>query len=138
MTVDVVAILEWVWKSILILVASAHALSCLLGIAIGIMLAEFLAHMLPAKMDSYYADRVTRLVCLGVSLLTTFALDTTTIGLFLAVLSGLAGPTMHGFLLRWVAFRWPKYTPKALVQGPLDTVSPRPLIPSSNTTKDGS
>jgi hypothetical protein len=129
-TIDLFAIVRWAWEQLLALFALAHTFSAALGIAIGVALSEFLAHMLPPNMDSYYADRITRLVCLGVSMCATFALDPTTIGFFLAMLAGLAGPTVHGFTLRYVNAHWPNFTPKALIQGPCDTVAPRPLLPN--------
>lgn len=128
MTIDLAAILRWFWEALLSLIASVHGSAAVVGIAIGVALSEFLAHMLPPGMDSYYADRITRLVCLGVSLCTTFALDATLLGFFLALLAGLAGPTVHGFMLRYVNARWPNLTPRALIPGPCDTVAPRPLI----------
>jgi hypothetical protein len=128
-TIDLFAIVRWAWEQILALFALAHTFSAALGIAIGVALSEFLAHMLPPNMDSYYADRITRLVCLGVSMCATFALDPTTIGFFLAMLAGLAGPTVHGVLIRFVAFRWPNLIAKALIPGPFDTCAPRPIIP---------
>lgn len=129
MTIDLAAILHEAWTWVVAALTAVHAFAWLLGIAIGVALAEFLAHMLPPNMDSYYADRLTRLVCLGVSGCVTFALDTTLTGFFLAGLSGLASPTVHGFLLRYVAFRWPRLTPRALMPGPCDTAAPRPLLP---------
>lgn len=129
MTIDVAAILRWLWEALLGLVASVHGSAAVIGILIGVALAEFLAHMLPPGMDSYAADRITRLVCLGVSMCSTFALDATLVGFFLAMLAGLAGPTVHGVMLRYIAFRWPNLTPRALIPGPCDTVAPRPIIP---------
>jgi hypothetical protein len=130
MTLDLLAILKWAWAALLDVLSGLHAGACVLGIVVGVALAEFLAHMLPPGMDSYYADRITRLVCLGVSLCTTFALDPSMIGFFLALLSGLAGPTVHGFMIRWVAFRYPNLVARALIPGPCDTPAPRPLLPS--------
>lgn len=127
MTIDVAAILRWLWEALLGLVSSVHGSAAFIGILIGVALAEFLAHMLPPGMDSYAADRITRLVCLGVSMCSTFALDVTPVGFFLALLAGLAGPTLHGFTLRFVFARWPNFTPKALIESPCDP--PRPLIP---------
>lgn len=139
MTIDLAAILRWLWEALKALLTSAHGFAAFIGIAIGVALAEFLAHMLPPGMDSYYADRITRLVCLGVSLCSTFALDATLPGFFLAMLAGLAGPTVHGFTLRYINARWPNYTPKALIPGPCDTVAPRPIIektPPAATSHD--
>ncbi|HKS97636.1 MAG TPA: hypothetical protein VJV74_16085 [Terriglobia bacterium] len=131
MTVDLAAILRWCWEAIRALLTSAHGFAAFIGIAIGVALAEFLAHMLPPGMDSYYADRITRLVCLGVSLCSTFALDATLPGFFLALLAGLGGPTAHGFILRYINARWPNLTPKALIPSPGNTTAPRPLLPAT-------
>ena len=128
MTIDLAAIARFIWEALTGLLKTTHGGAAALGIALGVFLAEFLAHMLPPGMDSYYADRITRLVCLGVSLCVTFALDTTLAGLFLAIMAGLAGPTAHGFLIRYVNARWPNLTARALIPGPCDTVAPRPLI----------
>lgn len=138
MTIDLAAILRWITEALRALLTGVHGFAVFVGIAIGIALAEFLAHMLPPGMDSYYADRITRLVCLGVSLCSTFALDVSLAGFFLALLAGLAGPTAHGFILRYVNARWPNLTPKALIPGPCDTVAPRPLIetPSAAASRD--
>jgi hypothetical protein len=128
-TIDLVAILRWVMDAM----KGVHAFATLIGILLGVALAEFMAHMLPPEMNAYTADRLTRLICLGVSLTTTFALDSTLPGFFLALLAGLAGPTVHGFTLRYVNHHWPNFTPKALIDAPGDPIRVRPIIPEEQS-----
>lgn len=129
MSFDLTAFAKWLWEALTGLLQTQHGAAVLLGISIGVLLAETLAHCLPPAMDSYYADRLTRLTCFGVSLTSTFSLDASLHGFFLAVLAGLAGPTLHGVMLRYIAARWPSRTPQALIPGPCDDPPPRPLIP---------
>lgn len=114
---------EWLWS----ILQGTHASAAAIGVLIGVALSEALAHVLPPGMNAYAADRITRLVCFGVSLTSTFALDATLQGFFLALLAGLAGPTLHGLILRYVNARWPNLTPKALIDAPGD--EPRPILP---------
>lgn len=124
------SILDWIWLKLVELFSSTHGFAALLGVLIGVFLTEALAHMLPPGMNAYAADRITRLVCFGASLCATLALDPTVRGAVLALLAGLAGPTLHGLFLRYVNARWPNLTPRALIDAPGD--APRPLLP-----KDG-
>lgn len=121
------SILDWIWLKLEAVVSSVSAFAVLMGICIGVALAEALAHCLPPTMAAYAADRITRLVCFGASLCATLALDPSVRGAVLAVLAGLAGPTLHGFVLRYINNRWPNWTPKALIDAPGDC--PRPLVP---------
>lgn len=116
--------LDWIAIQLRSIIGNTHGAACLLGIAIGVFLTECLAHVLPPTMPAYYADRLTRLCCFGTSMIVTFAMDVTLTGLFLAVLAGLAGPTVHGVTLRYIAARWPSLTPKSLVDNPGDAVRP--------------
>ncbi len=115
---------DWLVTQFRAIVSNTHGAASLLGIAIGVLLTEFLAHMLPPTMPAYYADRLTRLCCFGTSMIVTFAMDVSLTGLFLAILAGLAGPTVHGVALRYIAARWPSLTPKSLIDNPGDAVRP--------------
>lgn len=128
----------WFWGLFKHVMESVHGAATVLGIVVGVFLTEFFAHILPPDMNAYSADRLTRLVCLGVSMTTTFALDATLVGFFLALLAGLAGPTVHGFVLRYIASRWPNLVPKALIESPTDKPSAaeiRPLLPRNEGEK---
>ena len=128
MTIDLAAILKWCWEAILGVLHTAGGAAVVLGLLIGIALAEALAQLLPPAMDAYTAVRITRLSCFGASLTTTFTLDATLTGFYLAVLAGLAGPTVHGAALRIVAARWPAFAPKALIPGPGDNPPPPSIL----------
>lgn len=121
------AFLDWAYLKLEAIFAGVHAFAALMGVLVGVALTEAMAHALPPSMPAYNADRLTRLVCFGVSSITTLALDTTVRGAVLALLAGLAGPTLHGFLLRYVNARWPALTPPALVDCPGAPI--RPVIP---------
>lgn len=106
--------LDWIAIQIRAILANAHGFPSVIAIAAGILLSETLAHMLPRSMDAYAADRVTRLTCFGVSSCMTFWLDATAIGFCLAIVTGLAGPTLHQMGARWFYSRYPDLIPKAM------------------------
>lgn len=105
---------DWLLTQFRAIIATTHGVSSVIGILIGIFLSEFIAHMLPPRMDSYAADRLTRLVCFGASSCATFALDVSLLGFFLAMLTGLAGPTLHQVGSRWLYSKFPQTKPEAL------------------------
>lgn len=106
---------DWLVIQLRALAANVHGFASLVGIAIGIALAETITHFLPPKMDAYAADRIARLLCFGVSAIATFAMDTSVAGFCLALLTGLAGPSLHQFGTRWLYARFPSLQPKALI-----------------------
>lgn len=108
-------IADWIVVQIRALLASTHGFACIVGIAIGVALAETITHFLPPAMSAYAADRVGRLICFGVSAIATFAMDTSVAGFCLALLTGLAGPSLHQFGTRWLYARFPSLQPKALI-----------------------
>lgn len=108
------SVLDWIAVQVRALAATAHGMSSIVGLLIGIFLAETIAHMLPQQMNPYEADRLTRLSCFGVSSCVTFALDVSLLGFCLAILTGLAGPTLHQFGSRWLYAKFPDTQPKAM------------------------
>lgn len=106
--------LDWLAIQVRTILQNAHGYPFVIALAAGIFLAEALAHILPPGMDSYAADRLTRLTCFGVSACMSFWLDATAIGFCIAITTGLAGPTVHQLATRWLYSKFPQTKPEAL------------------------
>lgn len=86
----------------------------MVGMLVGLAATEAIAHMLPPSMPAWEADRMIRLLVLGIAMCSSFALQPTVLGLVLALFSGLAAPTVYQFGTRWLYDKWPSLRPKAL------------------------
>lgn len=122
---------DWLAVQFRSLLATTHGFASIIGILIGVACTEAISHFLPPTMPAYYADRLTRLLAGGLSCIATFALDVSMAGFFLAILTGLASPTVHGMALRYINSRWPSLTPKALIDNPGDAVRPTLRAPEN-------
>lgn len=103
-----------VWGVVLQLFANQEARAVLVALGVGGFGTEFLAHTLPHDMEAWQADRVVRLICLGLAWITAFAMVTTVTGFFVGLFAGLAAPTLYSFATRAIYARWPALEPKAL------------------------
>lgn len=106
--------LTWAWGVIVQIVQDEQAKAVLIALGVGGFGTEFLAHMLPRNMDPWQADRVVRLISLGLAWTTAFAIVTTPVGFFVGLFAGLAAPTLYSFATRAIYARWPALKPEAL------------------------
>jgi hypothetical protein len=105
---------QWAWAQVLLIMQDAQMRAIVAGMCVGMAATEAVAHMLPPAMEAWRADRLVRLVVLGVAMCSSFALMPTLHGFVWAFFAGLAAPTVYSFATRCVYARWPALEPKAL------------------------
>jgi hypothetical protein len=106
--------LDFLAVQIRTILANTHGAASLMGLAAGVFLSAALPYLLPQKMDPYLAERTSRLSCFGLSACINFSQDPSAVGFCLAIITGLAGPTIWQFVTRWLYARYPSIEPKAL------------------------
>ena len=85
-----------------------------LALLVGIALAEWLAHMLPSRLQAQIAERIVRVCVLLLVTGGAYKLHPTTIGAGWALFAGLASVSIHHHLQSWAYAKWPSLQPKAL------------------------
>ena len=106
--------IEWAWDEFLRHMPPGQLFAIMVGMLVGLAATEAIAHMLPRKMDAGDADRIMRLLVLGIAMCCAFALQPTVLGFVMALFDGLAAPTVYQFATRWLYSKFPVLQPKAL------------------------
>lgn len=119
--------IKWAWDQVLALFAHQDFSAAASGLALGVAFTDFVARMLPARIDAEYAARLVRLVVFGIVTIAAFALNPTPTGAVLALLVGAAAPAVQVLMLRAIYARWPAMKPPALVACPTDNPPPKSL-----------
>jgi hypothetical protein len=107
--------LKWGWLQLMELFRLNEVLAASAALWLGIALTDAIARLLPPDMDSYYAQRLTRLIVFGTSTTAAFALNPTRLGFVLAMMVGAAAPGLQILLMRALYARFPAMKPQALV-----------------------
>lgn len=85
-----------------------------LALLVGLALTEFVAHLLPGRLNRRPAEKVIRtVVAIAVTWLGYWQ-HPTTIGAGWALFAGLSAPSIHHHLQSWAYAKWPTLRPKAL------------------------
>lgn len=107
-------LLQAAWAVIKELFQSEQSRAVALSLGVGGFLTEFVSRFLKPDMDHWQADRLVRLISLGIAWCTGFAAVPTVNGFLYGLLSGLAAPTVYSFVSRAIYARYPALKPEAL------------------------
>lgn len=107
-------LLTALWSVVVQLFANPQSQAVLIALGIGGFGTEFVAHMLPSRMEPPQSDRIVRLISLGLAWITAFHLVTTPTGFFMGLFAGLSAPTLYETATRIAYARWPSLKPEAL------------------------
>ena len=115
---------KWIWEQLAVLFAIPESRAAVAALVLGIAMTDFVARMLPARMDADYAARLMRLIVFGMVTSCAFWLDPTPLGLVLALTVGAAAPGIQSLMLRGIYARWPAMKPESLVSCSTDKPPP--------------
>ena len=108
------AIADWIAVKLQAALGHEAAFAAIVALVLGVFVSESIVRMIRADYSTYRAQRLLRLIAGGTELCAGFALEPDVRGFIVAMICGLAGPTMHDLLFGWLYSRWPALKPKVL------------------------
>jgi hypothetical protein len=119
---------KWIWTQFAVLFAIPEVRAGFAALALGVAMTDFVARMLPARMDADYAYRLMRLFVFGISTVAAFWLNPSPLGLVVALIVGAAAPAVQVLSLRAIYAKWPAMKPESLIACSTDKPAPPSIV----------
>lgn len=108
------AIADWITIKLQAALAHEGAFAAIVALTLGVFVSESIIRIIPADYSTFRAQRLLRLIAGGTALCAGFALQPSARGFLIAMVCGLAGPTVHDLAFGWLYARWPSLKPPVL------------------------
>ena len=108
------SIADWIFVKLSAALQHDVTFAAIVALVLGVFVSESVVRVIPADYSTFRAQRLLRLIAGGTALCAGFALQPTAQGFLIAMVCGLAGPTMHDLAFGWLYARWPSLKPPVL------------------------